>query len=328
MSADPIRRIADAVLYEGYVLWPYRKSAMKNQQRWTFGGVFPEAYSEQRGGDDPAEMRSQVLLRGDERTALDVSVRFLHVVRRQALRDGLRVEELEAGGERHVSWDEATERELSGRWTLAELLESPRRIEIDIPADSTREELDGGAVERGWQALRGTIDVEAQAVGAGVHRVAVFIRNVTPWHGAPREETLRQAFCSTHAVLRAEGGELVSLTDPPEELRVQAEACENVGNWPVLVGQEPDRSTVLCSPIILSDYPQIAPESPGDFFDGGEIDEMLVLNILTLTDDEKREMRESDPRTRAILERTEAMSEEQLMKLHGAVREFGLVRRS
>ena len=77
---------------------------------------------------------------------------------------------------------------------------------------------------------------------------------------------------------------------------------------------------MLSSPIILYDYPQIAPESAGNLFDSTEIDEILSLRILTLTEDEKREMRESDARSREILERTEAMPEEQFMKLHGALR--------
>jgi hydrogenase maturation protease len=46
----------------------------------------------------------------------------------------------------------------------------------------------------------------------------------------------------------------------------------------------------------------------------------LSLRIMTLTDEEKREMRESDDRARKILERTESLPEEQLMKLHGALR--------
>jgi hypothetical protein len=90
----------------------------------------------------------------------------------------------------------------------------------------------------------------------------------------------------------------------------------------VLVGEAGDRSTLLSSPIILEDYPKVAPESPGDLFDGGEIDQLLILNILSLTDEEKAEMRDSDPRAREILERTEALSEEELMRLHGAIRDF------
>ena len=77
----------------------------------------------------------------------------------------------------------------------------------------------------------------------------------------------------------------------------------------MLVGEQGDRSTLLASPIILSDYPEIAPESPGDLFDSGEIDQMLVLNILAMTDEERRDMRDCDPRAREILERTEALSD-------------------
>ena len=137
---------------------------------------------------------------------------------------------------------------------------------------------------------------------------------------------MRRTFCSTHTVVEAEGAELVSLTDPPEHLSAEAAACENRGTWPVLAGEDGDRSTILSSPIILSDYPEIAPESPGDLFDGGEIDGMLVLNILALTDEEKAEMRDSDPKAREILERTEALSNEELLNLHGAVRDFRVVR--
>jgi hypothetical protein len=157
-------------------------------------------------------------------------------------------------------------------------------------------------------------------------RLTVRIANTTPFDGSAREDALERTFCSTHTVLRVSAGGFVSQTDPPDELREQARACANENTWPVLVGAADDRSTMLSSPIILEDHPRIAPESPGDLFDGGEIDQMLVLNILTLTDEEKAEMRDSDPRTREILERTESLTPEQLMRLHGAVREFGMAR--
>jgi hypothetical protein len=116
------------------------------------------------------------------------------------------------------------------------------------------------------------------------------------------------------------------LTDPPADLTEAAASCRNNGSWPVLVGEPGERTTVLCSPIILEDHPRVAPESPGDLFDGGEIDQLLTLNILALTDQEKAEMAASDPRAKEILERTEALTPEQLMALHGAIREFGLAR--
>ena len=99
-----------------------------------------------------------------------------------------------------------------------------------------------------------------------------------------------------------------------------SEGCRNVGAWPVLAGDEGQRDTMLSSPIILYDYPQIAAESAGDLFDGTEIDEILLLRIMTLTDEEKREIRSSDERARQILERTDNMPVEQFMKLHGAIR--------
>ena len=123
-------------------------------------------------------------------------------------------------------------------------------------------------------------------------------------------------------MLTARGAQFVSLTDPPDRLRAEAEACRNEGTWPVLVGEPGSRDTLLSSPIILEDHPRIAPESPGDLFDGGEIDGLLTLNILSLTDEEKAEMRDSDPRTREILERTENLSEEEMMRLHGAIRDL------
>jgi hypothetical protein len=116
------------------------------------------------------------------------------------------------------------------------------------------------------------------------------------------------------------GGAFVSLLEPPDELRDAAAACQNTGVWPVLVGEAGARDTMLASPIILYDYPQIAPESPGDLFDATEIDEILTLRIMTMTDAEKREMGAADPRARALLERTEALARDQLMQLHGTLR--------
>jgi hypothetical protein len=192
-----------------------------------------------------------------------------------------------------------------------------------LPGGREEEPLgDADSVVRSWLALEGSVDVGKERVGDDLHRVTVRIANTTPFSGS-REEALEQTLCSCHAVLRAgPGSEFVSLTDPPAGLREEAEGCSNVGVWPVLVGEPHERGTMLASPIILEDHPRIAPESPGDLFDGGEIDQMLVLNILSLTDGEKAEMRASDPKAREILERTEALTNEQLMALHGTIREL------
>ena len=160
----------------------------------------------------------------------------------------------------------------------------------------------------------------AHQAAPGDTRLCVHVRNTTPFAGAEREAAIPLSFCSTHALLRAAGGTFASLTDPPHALAPAAAACENVGVWPVLVGDPGSADAMLASPIILEDHPQVAQESPGDLFDGGEIDGMLVLNILALTDEEKAQMAACDPRAREILARTEALSAEQRLALHGTVR--------
>ena len=333
---DPVRAIADAVLYEGYILWPYRRSAVKNRQRWTFGGVYPRAHSEGRD-DDPWTMQTECLLEGNADTRLDVRVRFLQVVERRMLEETARglepVDDLAVGDELLLSWEEAREREVIASDLRAGDLDDPHVVEIDVPEASEREEVTDaegrrvGATARSWRSLRGSVEISSVRLRADIFRVRVRIANTSPWTGTDREDALRQTFASTHTALRADGGRFVSLTDPPEELHEEAEACQNQGTWPVLVGEPGDRSNLLSSPIILEDFHQIAPESPGDLFDGGEIDQLLTLNILGLTDEEKREMRGTDPRVREILERTENLSPDELMRLHGKIRELQAVRR-
>lgn len=330
-GGDPVREIADAILYEGYILWPYRRSALKNQQRWTFGGVYPRAHSAGRE-DDPWVAGAEVLLEADPEAVVEVRARFLQVVRRDLARHtpvGLEpVDELTVDGERYLAWEEAVEREPALPPRTPRQLEAGLSAPISIAAGTAIEELGReGAIVRGWESLEGLLWARAEPLREGLWRLAVRIENTTPWRrGGARAEALKRSFCSTHAVLHVEGGSFVSLADPPPRLAAAAAACRHEGLWPLLLGAPGEGDTVLASPIILDDHPRIAPESPGDLFDGGEIDQLLVLNILSLSDAEKDEMRAGDPRAREILERTEALSEEELMNLHGAVREFGLVR--
>ncbi len=333
---DALEKIAAAVLYEGYLLWPYRRSAIKNQQRWTFGGVYPRRFSEQHHGSDPWTVQTECLVTGAE-PVLDVRVRFLHLIERSVARqssDGALelVDELRVGGERYLAWEEATEREVAiGGLRLTDL-EAVSRRPIAIPAGRAEEPIraaDGdvaGMLVREWRALEGAVEVAAQHLREDLFKLTVRIRNHTPWHGADRASALRQTLLSAHAVLRVQDGEFISLMDPPPELKKAAEQCENVKLWPVLVGEDGDRHTMLAAPIILYDYPQIAPESPGDLFDSTEIDQLLIMNILTLTDEEKDEMRATDPRTREILARGESLTTDDFMRLHGTIREFQVLR--
>jgi hypothetical protein len=179
-----------------------------------------------------------------------------------------------------------------------------------------------GIIQRDKNMVAGTIDLAAERLAPGVFKLTIHISNASRLDDTPsnREQALSRALVSAHTIMEVRGGDFVSLIDPPENYRDFVASCQNVGTWPVLVGQAGERDTMLSSPIILYDYPAIAPESPGDLFDGAEIDEILSLRIMTMTDEEKREMRQSDDRTRKILERTESMPDEQFMKLHGALR--------
>ncbi|MGA7673181.1 MAG: hypothetical protein WBW04_22380 [Nitrolancea sp.] len=328
---DSVRQIATTVLYEGYILWPYRRSARKNQQRWTFGGVYPRVFSEASGGTDPWMMQTECLTTGDD-PAVDVSVRFLQVVKRQvyeAASNGefVPVDQLQVGSERYLTWDEAVEREIALPRRRVSELAYGETVPIAIETGMNEELLgSAGKVVRSWESLIGEIELCATTLARNIHRITVRIRNLAPDTGLVRDEIIRHTFVSTHTVLQCQNGEFVSLTDPPALFERFVAACDNVKTWPVLAGEEGDRHAMLSSPIILSDYPAVAPESSGDLFDGGEIDQLLLLNVMSMTDEEKEEMRATDPRSRAILERTEALTANDFMHLHGTFRDFQVLR--
>ena len=346
MNLERVEKIADAVLYEGYILYPYRSSSVKNRQRWNFGALCPPAYTQAQGETESCHMQTECLVSGDGRATLDLKVRFLHLLSREVgrltapppeLAEGLEpqfetVASMEVGGRIYQTWQEAVEREVSLRGiNLSQLVaEGQRRQSFTFPAKQETEPLrepDGrtvGVLVRGQQSVSGSVEVAAARAGEGLFKVTARILNLTPLEDAAhrsRDEALMRSLVSTHTVLGVrEGGEFVSLLEPPEHLREIAASCRNTGTWPVLAGEEGERDCMLSSPIILYDYPQIAPESAGDLFDGTEIDEILTLRIMTLTDEEKREMRGVDERARRILERTEQLPAEQMMKLHGGVK--------
>lgn len=352
MTPEQLDRLVEATLYEGYILYPYRPDAVKNRVRWTFGGVHPRVYSEATGGSDPWVVQTECLLRAPADAHLDAEVRFLHPVRRRLGEpippgtDGpgdeiapgfAEVPLLEVEGTPYRSWEEAVERRLDlGRHRLGDLVGGqPRRLAIAVaPATEVEELRDSagrvaGVVVRRSEGIDGEVELAAAVVADQVIRVRVTVRNTTPMElrgDGDRDRAMLRALVSTHAVLHVDAGHWVSLADPPADLVEAAARCENRGLWPVLVGEPDEDDTVLASPIILEDHPRVAAESAGDLFDATEIDELLSLRILTLTDAEKREMRAADARARAILERTEALTEEQMLRLHGTIRERRLER--
>ncbi|MFZ0129503.1 MAG: hypothetical protein WB808_11820 [Candidatus Dormiibacterota bacterium] len=346
MSQSTLDRLVAATLYEGYILYPYRPSSVKNRVRWTFGGVHPRAWSEASGGTDPWTAQTQCLLRGSDATRVTVRVRFLQLVTRTVAKldppgDTLDAEavgrleevaELRVAGVNHRGWEEATEISIDcGTHALPSLLERevvsdhiwPAHEEVEPLLDAGG--LVAGVLQRERQPLAAEVTVTAEPAGNDLVRVSVVVRNASAFRvdgTHDRERALRSSLVSTHAILIAEEGEWLSLADPPADAVDAAAACRNLGLWPVLVGDPADSDTILASPIILEDHPQVAPESSGDLFDATEIDEILSLRILALTDDEKAEMRAADGRARALLDRTEALTGDDMMRLHGTIREI------
>jgi len=218
---------------------------------------------------------------------------------------------------------EVTECNLSA--LAAQPMQWPFRLSAKQDREAIRDErgLIAGMVQRDKASIAGRIELAAEPLQRGLFKLRVRIFNASRMEGSTpvtRAKALERSLVSAHTILEVRQGAFISLVDPPEMYLDSVRACRNIGTWPILVGEEGQRDTMLSSPIILYDYPEVAPESPGDLFDGAEIDEILSLRIMTLTEEEKREMRESDERARQILERTEAMPDEQWLKLHGAMR--------
>ncbi|MCF6521942.1 hypothetical protein [Streptomyces sp. JJ36] len=345
--ADPaferVRAVADAILYEGYLLYPYRRSSPKNRVRWQFGILTPRSWAEKHGPAVPgltgaAEswyQQTEVLLDppGDPAggAAVRVRLRWLQwqhkqVERRTGGGGHEPVASLEDAGTVHLTFDEAVPRATELEVPLAALPAGEHTVPAGAPGGAETEPLPGGAgrvVRRRYPVeARVTLSAEWPGGSSGPCRLRVRTENTGPFvpPETPRAEVLRYSLIATHTLLGAEGAEFVSLADPPGRLAPYARACRNAYTFPVLAGDAGSRDLMLSSPIILSDHPQVAPESPGDLHDAAEIDEILSLRTLLLTDEEKREARATDPRAAEILDRVDGMPPEVFARLHGAIR--------
>lgn len=346
MNPALVDQVVQAVLYEGYILYPYRASAKKNRQRFTFGRVYPEAYHLAQNGAEPCSMQTQCLIEGAN-ARVEVVVRFLHPLAREIGElavplDELpnfdrpdffhEVRELEIDGTLYPAWQEVMEQDVrSGALATAGLAAVPQRISFSFPASRTiepirdRAEKIAGVIVRRQTEVAGRVEISAEKIDDTVFRLTVRVINATPMNDAllaDQEAVLMRTFASTHTILHVTGGTFISSLEPPDAYANVVAACKNIGTWPILVGDESrrERDCMISSPIILYDYPKIAPESPGNLFDGGEIDEILTLRIMTMTDAEKNEMRRVDAQARAILERTESLSENDLLRLHAVMK--------
>ncbi len=282
---DPIVR---AVLYEGYVLYPYRASSVKNRHRFTFGTLYPEAWCK-TDLSDSSMMQTECILRVDDSSVIEVAVRFLQLI--DQTKDG-------------ETTHEAVEREVN--------LEERSVAALDAAQLQVFQFDDG--------AIRGEVELTLARLERDLARLRVSVRNIVTADCTSRDVALARSLVSTHTLITLKNGDFVSSFDPPEDSKEAVAACKNIGTWPVLVGSDGAHDALLSSPVLLYDYPEIAKESPGDLFDATEIDEILTLRILTLAQAEQDEIRRTDPRAAALLDRTLALSDEDRSRLHGALR--------
>jgi hypothetical protein len=329
------RKVADAILYEGYLLYPYRRSSQKNQVRFQFGVLMPPPYCEA----DPSEssaFQTECLVECADDAQVLVTVRFLqleHRIVQEMPPDGSEprdVASLEVDGTEYTSWDEAAERQQQATVSVGALLGKDKNLEFHIGSGDSSEDLtdaDGrraGRLIRRWAALDGRIQLSAERVAGpyGALRLRLRVENRADPEVAlhTRDEGLGHALIAAHALIGVPGGAFLSQTDPPEWAAAEVAACTNIGTWPVLAGPADCRDLMLSSPVILYDHPEIAAESAGDLFDATEIDEILTLRTLALTDAEKREARATDPRAAQLMDRMDSMPPEMLERMHGAIR--------
>jgi hypothetical protein len=334
--------VADAILYEGYLLYPYRQSSRKNQARFQFGVLMPPAYATVDQFEPPAS-QTECLAEARDDATVQILVRFLHVQRRTVQRAPAHpaggpqdatgwadVPTLTVDGTEYTRFTEATEREVTAELAVAELAGPGVSVPFQIEAGETADDLaDSGGTLAGrlmhqWDTLSGVLRVRAERVAGPFQALKLHLRIEN--HTAPaipltdRDDGLRFALVAAHALIGLPGGSFISMTDPPEWASGEVAACHNEGTWPVLAGPPECRDLMLSSPVILYDHPQIAPESAGDLFDATEIDEILTLRTLALTDEEKREARATDPRAADLIDRLDGLPPEMMEKLHGAIR--------
>lgn len=328
----PALDVANAVLYEGYILYPYTASARKNRIRWQFGVVVPRAYAA-KGTGEPAEAQTEILFERGDDPEIEVLVRFLQVESRQVEAwsgSSFRpVASLRVGTKDHLTFDEGVEREVAVR--LRPARDRTAAVPIAFRAEETIEPLHDdadvrcGRIVRVRWPLHGSIAVKCEPVSGRpeLSRLNVRIENHSAVVPGERSSALRTSFVSTHTLLHADGTRFLSVLDPPQNAVGATETLVNRHTWPVLVGdaaRDAQRSPlVLSSPIILYDFPAVAPQSDGDTFDATEVDELMMLSVLSLSDAERDEARATDPRARALVERAERFGPEELGRLHGTL---------
>jgi hypothetical protein len=290
-----LSEITNTLLYEGYSIFPYHRSAIKNQKPIPFGVVYPRSYNS-HNPHFPAEMRSECIVCGSKIFSVHITICFLHLLKTN--NDG---------------WQTVERRIETENIITDELLINSQKIPFYFNGENENEIL----------PIRGEVVIKTEAIENidNAFKISANVINNSLSADAKnlsRDEALRQSFLSTHIILTATSGEFISSQDPPEKFGAAIAQCKNVGAWPILIGEE--NTTMLCSPIIVYDHPEIHPQSKTDLFDSTEIEEALMLHFAAMSDEEKNNIANSDEKLRAMFNKVSEVTPQEMIGLHGGMK--------
>ncbi|GAA3785172.1 hypothetical protein [Streptomyces chiangmaiensis] len=288
------RQVADAVLFEGSPLHPYRASAARNGLRRQFGVLVPPAWN---ADDEEYDFQhTECLMEPKAGATLAVELRFLRARRPSQQAAGSEGEletapETETGDRPLVPLAGGTEERVEAVVVVDELAEGGG---ITIPFGRPAGEESGPILDEGGRVvgqrvfrheeISGVLRLAARRLEGPYRllRLTAVVENTSAWtpegnRNSDRDAALRHSLVATHLLMGLSAGSFLSMTDPPEWARGAIAACRNLHTWPVLAG-EPGRSdVVLSSPVILGDHPAVSPHTPGAPLQVTDIDAVLAL---------------------------------------------------
>src|SRR3984957_19484847 len=174
MNFHGIEKIAAAILYEGYILYPYRPTAIKNRQRWNFGTLYPREHAHAQRPEDPFRLIAECRVVADETASLDVRLRFLQLVRQE--------QSVPPRTDPSLAWDEAVERTSEANLSISELLTSPLSLTVAASPE-----------------LQIALTISAQKLEDGACKLRLEVQNASPLPSgadAKRDEALPASFVS------------------------------------------------------------------------------------------------------------------------------------
>ena len=320
-SASVLDGLTKTVLYEGYSIFPYHRTSVKNLKPIPFGVIYPEQYHS-HNQHAPATMKTECIVTGQKHSSINITVRFLHLMTTKIFQnDDEENTSLPGDG-----WQTIERLINSGDLNISEIIGNKKVFPIDFDSiEEYKNIYDQNNVLKEKQSnsvlkITGNVIIEAFVVEniENTFRISVTVSNNTPLITAKsisRDKVFQQSFLSTNTILKVTGSEFVSDQNPPEEFKEIVGQCEKIGTWPILIDES--NTIMLSSPIILYDYPTINKHSKLDLFDSLEIEEMLILQLSAMSDTEKQQIAESDGKMREMLDKASRVTPQELLNLHG-----------